>query len=221
MRRAVLFDIDGTLVDSTYVHATTWTSALREQGVTIPCARVHRGIGMGADRMLAWLLGDEAADRLGPSARTRQRELFLDQADGLAPLPGARELITHLVERGTIVVLASSASPPERDALLQVLDLPVEVAAITDAGDVEHSKPHPDLLDIALARVDADRRGSVMVGDARWDMEAAQRAGTVGVGVMTGGLCAEELTSAGAQAVYQDLLALLESLNASPLGPLT
>lgn len=220
MNQVALFDIDGTLVDSTYVHATTWTSALREHGITVACARVHRGIGMGGDRMLEWLLGADQAAEVGPTASARHRELFLEQADGLSPLPGARELIAHLVERGAVVVLASSAAPPERDALLAALDLPVEVAAVTDAGDVEESKPHPELLEVALARVGGQARGSTMVGDALWDMEAAARAGVTGVGVLTGGLAAEELRLAGASAVYEDPLSLLASLASSPLGHL-
>jgi HAD superfamily hydrolase (TIGR01509 family) len=216
---ALLLDVDGTLVDSTYVHVTTWGQALAEVGCPVPCARIHRAIGMGAPLLLRWLVGNDA-ERIEEEATKRHRELFLEQAPGLRPLPGARELVAHCVELGLRVVLATSAEPAEREALLRALDLPVPVHAVTDAGDVELPKPEPDLVLVALQRAGARPDEAVMVGDARWDMEAARRAGVLGVGVQTGGLARIELLQAGAAEVFEDPAALLADLRGSVVGAL-
>ncbi|HVU74526.1 MAG TPA: HAD family hydrolase [Mycobacteriales bacterium] len=220
MTGAALFDVDGTLVDSTYLHVVTWSRTFLEAGLTVSNARIHRAIGMSGTRMLAWLLGEDEARRVEATVTPRHSELFLDQIGSLRPTPGARELIAYLVEHGVRVVLATSAAPEEREALLRVLDLPVPVAAITDASDVDESKPDPELLHIALSRVDTDPRGSTMVGDARWDMQAALRAEVVGIGVRCGGLSEDELLAAGASAVFDDPGALLEAVDTSPLAAL-
>ena len=128
--------------------------------------------------MLAWLLGQQATAAIAPAVGARHRELFLAEAGGLAPLPGARELVEHLVGYGVRVVLATSAAPEERDVLLAALDLPVPVIAVVDASAVPDPKPDPGLLHVALARPEE----SVMVGDARWDMAASPASGSAAAG---------------------------------------
>jgi HAD superfamily hydrolase (TIGR01509 family) len=214
---AVLLDVDGTLVDSTYLHVVTWARALAEHDRTVPQARIHRAIGMGGDKMLGWLLG-EVSEELGESMSVRHRELFLAERARLRPLPGARDFVAELVHRGLPVVLATSAAPPERDALLEALALEVQVAAVTDAGDVDESKPEPDLLQVALDRVGSEPESAVMIGDARWDIEAAKRAGVTGIGMLSGGISESELLAAGAARVYEDPAALLAGLDASPIA---
>lgn len=214
---AVLFDIDGTLVDSNYLHIEAWHHAFAAVGHPVDAWRIHRSIGMDSGKLLGTLLGD-AAESLGDEAKEKHTEFYADLADRLRPIDGARELLRALTERGQTVVLATSAPQAELDRLLDVLQVGPDVDAVTSSEDVGTAKPDPDIVEVALekAGVPADR--AVMVGDAVWDVKAASRAGVRTIGVRSGGYSAAELREAGAIAVYDDVADLLAHLDVSPLG---
>ncbi|HEV2787548.1 MAG TPA: HAD family hydrolase [Solirubrobacteraceae bacterium] len=205
---AVLLDLDGTLVDSVFVHVVTWSDALREHGYEVPMWRIHAAIGMGSDRNLLWWLGREMpeADALAASHKRR----FLDMAERLLPTNGAHALLDDLAGREVPFVIATSAGTEEREALLAALgreDLP-----ITGADDVESSKPATDLLEEAAKAVKADLDQVTMIGDSPWDAEAADRLGVRMIALRCGGFADDRLLSAGAYEVVDDPLALVGRL---------
>lgn len=214
---AVLFDIDGTLVDSSYVHINAWLHAFRAVGRPVDAWRIHRGQGMGSSELLAALLG-EPSDEVSSQAKQHHSERYRQSSELLRAFDGARDVVAAVAQRGATVVLATSAAPDELELLRSVLDIDDAVAKITAAEDVEAAKPEPDLIHIALqqAGVTADR--AVYVGDTVWDGKACGKAGVACVGVLTGGISAAELTEAGAIAVYEDCRALLRELDTSPLA---
>ena len=214
---AVLFDIDGTLVDSSYLHINAWLHALRAVGHPVDAWRIHRGQGMGSSELLAALLG-EASDEVSSQAKQHHSERYRQSSELLRAFDGARDLVAAVAQRGVTVVLATSAAPDELELLRSVLGIEDAVAEITAAEDVEAAKPEPDLIHVALqqAGVTADR--AVYVGDTVWDVKACGKAGVACVGVLSGGISAAELTEAGAVAVYEDCRALLRELDTSPLA---
>jgi len=212
--RIAVLDVDGTLVDTNYQHALAWYRAFRSLGETYPVWRIHRLIGMGGDQLVSALGGDEVEERIGSEARER----WVEEADPLMPetalLPGARELIVALKDRGHRVVLASSGKPHHVDRALDLLDARELADAWTTGDDVEATKPAPDLLQVALKKlgepVDAP---SVVIGDSVYDVEAARNAGMPALVVRSGGFGDDELREAGALAVYDtpaDLAAALD-----------
>lgn len=215
---AVLLDIDGTLVDSNFLHVHAWVQAFAEVGHPVDAWRVHRRIGMGSGRLIGELLGDDA-DRLGGDAKERHTARYAELADLLRPFDGARDLVRALADRGVHVVLSTSAAPEELEKLRAVLDVD-GLVQVTGAEDVDEAKPEPDLVRAALdlAGVPADR--AVFVGDSVWDVEAAVRAGVPCVGVLSGGTSEAELRDAGAADVVEDVAALLRDLDATPVGAL-
>lgn len=214
---AVVFDIDGTLVDSNYVHVVAWQRAFHTVRHPVDAWRIHRAVGMGAPQLLAALLG-EAAEQVGSQVTQLHREHYLRSSDLLRAFHGARELIVAVAQRGARVVLASSAAPDELDILRSILDLPDTIAEITGAGDVEAAKPAPDLIEVALHRAGVTPDRAVFIGDTVWDVQACGKAGVPCVGVLSGGISSDELIEAGAVAVYDDCRALLRDLDASPLA---
>jgi HAD superfamily hydrolase (TIGR01509 family) len=213
-----VLDIDGTLVDSNYQHALAWYRALRSLGETFPVWRLHRLIGMGGDQLVAAIGGDELEERIGDEARERQGKEVEPLLGEMAPLPGARELLLALKERGHTVVLASSGQPDHVDAFLDLLDAREIVDAWTTSGDVESSKPAPDLLQVALEKVGAPQDArSVMIGDSTWDVEAAKKAGMPAIVVRSGGFGDDELKAAGAIALYDTPGDLKDALDETPL----
>jgi HAD superfamily hydrolase (TIGR01549 family) len=213
---AVLLDIDGTLVDSNFLHVHAWIQAFADAGHPVDAWRVHRRIGMGSGRLLAELLGDDA-DRLGDDVKERHTARYAELSDRLRAFDGARELVRELAGRGARVVLSTSAAPEEVERLRAVLDVD-DAVQLTGAADVDEAKPEPDLVHAALelAGVGADR--AVFVGDSVWDVQAATRAGVVCVGVLSGGTSEAELREAGAVAVAEDAAALLRDLDDTPLA---
>jgi HAD superfamily hydrolase (TIGR01509 family) len=214
-----LFDIDGTLVDSSYLHISAWLHAFRAVGHPVDAWRIHRGQGMGSSELLAALLG-EVSDELSSQAKQHHSERYRQSSELLRAFDGARDLVAEVAQRGVTVVLATSAAPDELELLRSVLGIEDVVAEITAAQDVEAAKPEPDLIDVALqqAGVSADR--AVYVGDTVWDVKACGKAGVACVGVLSGGISAAELIEAGAVAVYEDCRALLRELDTSPLADL-
>ena len=210
MPRAAILDVDGTLVDSNYQHTVAWQRALRRHGVAIPAWRIHRHIGMGGDQLVAAVAGEEVEERCGDVVREAEGELYMELIDEVQPLEGARELIVGLAERFDSVVLASSAKESEVDHYLDLLDAREIADAWTTSADVDATKPEPDLVHAALEKAGAP--DGVMIGDTRWDVEAALRAGLVAIGVLTGGFAESELREAGARAVYESALDLVSRL---------
>ncbi|MFF7457055.1 HAD family hydrolase [Kitasatospora sp. NPDC008115] len=215
---AALFDVDGTLLDTTYLHTLAWWEALRQYRRTVPAARVHRAVGMGADRLLDHLLGEDR-DRGDDEAVTAAHDaLYARYWPVVRPLPDAGELLRSCARRGWRVVLASSASERELTALRAALDADEVIAAVTTADDVAATKPEPDLVRAALDRADSAPELAVFVGDTLWDVTAAGRAGVPCVAVESGGHSAQDLLGAGAAEVHADTGELLAALDTSLLA---
>jgi HAD superfamily hydrolase (TIGR01509 family) len=213
-RAGILFDVDGTLVDTTYLHAVSWWQAIRRYGHDVPMAEIHRAVGMGSDNLLNHLLGD-AAD---PKIADAHDELYQPWWPQLRPLPGAADLLRSCAERGLAVVLASSAKEEELGALRRIIDVDDVIAAATSSASAEHSKPAPDILQAALDQSGVDARRSVFVGDSVWDVDAAARLDIPCIGLTCGGTSAAQLTDRGAVATYENPAALLANLTTSPIA---
>jgi HAD superfamily hydrolase (TIGR01509 family) len=208
-----VLDVDGTLVDSNYQHALAWYRALRSLDETFPVWRLHRLIGMGGDQLVLNLGGEELEERIGEEARKRQGE-EVDQLIGeVAPLPGARDLLLAIKQRGHRLVLASSGQQRHVDFALDLLDARGIADAWTSSADAEKTKPAPDLLQVALKKLGAaEDASSVMIGDSVWDVEAAKNAGMPAIAVRSGGFGDDELRGAGAVGIFDtpgDLAAAL------------
>ena len=214
--RAAILDVDGTLVDTNYHHALAWYRAFREHGVVVPVWRLHRHVGMGGEKYVAAVAGDEVEERLGDALRDRWEELFDGVLDEISPLEGAKELLVELKERGHRVVLASSSIEAHLDAFLDLVDARDVADAWTMKDDVEASKPEPDLVRAALDK--AETEDAIMVGDTPWDVESARAAGIDTVCVLTGGFSEAELRDAGAVAVYESVEALRQRLDETSLA---
>lgn len=217
----VLFDVDGTLVDTAYVHTVCWAQALADAGLHPPMATVHRAVGMGADRLVDHVLGTAPGPDVTAEVTRGHDERFARWHDRLTPLPGARALVEHCARRGLVVVLASSSNERDLGALRSALGADEWVALATSSGDAEASKPSPDILGVALERAGLVPERAVAVGDAVWDAYAASALGVPFVGVETGGTSAAELLGAGAVGVASGAAQLLAEFDRTPLGRLT
>jgi HAD superfamily hydrolase (TIGR01509 family) len=215
-RGAVLFDLDGTLVDSNYQHALAWYRAFRSGGILLPLWRIHRCIGMGGDQMVPALIGEARDREIGDDLRAAEKAQFEEMLSEIAPLEGAHELLVDLHARGYELVLASSSPEEYLDRYLDLLDARTLVDAATTAKDVEATKPAPDIIEVAKAK--ARRQALVMVGDSPWDIESAGRAGLSCVCLLTGGYSERELLEAGAEAVFDSLLELRACVGTCFLG---
>jgi HAD superfamily hydrolase (TIGR01509 family) len=212
--QAALLDVDGTLIDTNYHHTLAWFRAFEQHGFVLPLWRIHRAIGMGGDQLVPALVGDEADDEKGDDIRDARDSLYQELIGEVEPLHGSRELISDLKERGVTVVLASSSRKDELDHYLELLDAHDLADAWTTKEDVESTKPEPDLVNAALGK--AGTGNAVMVGDTRWDVEAAAKAGVDTACVLTGGWSAQELREAGAAAVFESVDELRERLDETP-----
>ncbi len=208
-----MVDIDGTLVDTNYHHAIAWYRAFRAFGFVVPLWRIHRHIGMGGDQLVAALAGDGFDRESGDEVRAAEKVLYTQLIGEVEPLAGARALIEDLKAAGHFVVLASSAKPEELEHYLTLLDARALVDAWTDSGDVEQTKPKPDLVLAALEKADAKPRDAVMIGDSTWDCLAAKAAKVRSIGVLTGGFSREELLQAGASKVFDTVEDLRQGLD--------
>ena len=213
---AALLDVDGTLIDSNYEHALAWYRAFRQHGIVLPVWRIHRAIGMGGDQLVPALVGEEKDREQGDEIRDTRDSLYKELIDEVEPLDGAHDLIVELKERGLRIVLASSSPEDELDHYLGLLDARGLADAWTTKDDVEATKPAPDLVLAALEK--AGTQNAVMIGDTRWDIQAAAKAGVETIVVMTGGWSKQELLEAGAVAVFESVEELRERLDETPLG---
>jgi beta-phosphoglucomutase-like phosphatase (HAD superfamily) len=187
--RAVLFDVDGTLADTNYLHAVCWWEAFSQSGFDVPMARIHRAIGMGSGQMLDALLPEDRDRDQDGSMRAAHSALYATFWTRVRPLPGAPDLLRACRERGWRVVLASSADEHEFGALRAALDADDAIDDATSSGDVEQSKPAPDLVQVALGK-----------------------AGVPCIGLLSGGIGRDELREAGAAETYNDPAALLQTV---------
>jgi HAD superfamily hydrolase (TIGR01549 family) len=205
---AVLFDIDGTLVDSTYHHAVAWHRAFTRLGDPPPMWRLHRAIGMGGDKLVAHVAGDETEARHGDKLRDYWRQEYLELREEVQPLRGAAELVRRLSDRYR-VALASSGDPEFSREAIDLLGVGHQISVLTTSEDVDASKPEPDLLGATLDRMGEIGR-AVFVGDTPYDVEAARRAGMGCIALLTGGFSRAELTEAGAVLVVDSLSELVD-----------
>jgi HAD superfamily hydrolase (TIGR01549 family) len=206
--RAVLLDIDGTLIDSTYHHAVAWHRAFARHDLHPPMHTIHRTIGMGGDKLVAEVAGDEVEDRLGDALRDAWREEYLPLRAEVQPLDGAADLVRELTASGHRVALASSGDPQFSREAVDLLGVGDHIEVLTTSEDVDASKPEPDLLGETLRRMGGAER-AVLVGDTVHDVESAKRAGLPCVAVLSGGYGLAELTDAGAVLVVDGPRALL------------
>jgi HAD superfamily hydrolase (TIGR01549 family) len=215
-RPAVLFDVDGTLLDTNYFHSVSWWYALREAGEDIAMARIHPLIGMGSDQLLTDLLGEEREGLSDIHAK-----YYKPYKKDLHAFPKAADLLAEVARRGARVVLATSSKEEDLDQLLEALACDEGVIEEVVHGDmVGSSKPAPDIFAVALDHLDLDPVQTMVVGDTRWDIEAATKIGLDVVTVLTGGWTRRDLQDAGAVAVYDDVAELLARLDDSPLARL-
>jgi HAD superfamily hydrolase (TIGR01509 family) len=214
-RMGVLVDVDGTLLDTNYLHTMAWSRALRDLDEWAPMNAIHRLVGMGADQLVPELLGHD----LDGADAAHDRHYATLKAD-VRPFPEAATLLRRMHDAGLVVVLASSASENDLADLLRALDADDAIGAVVNADHVERSKPDPQIFTVARDKGGIDPSLVVAVGDTVWDVEAARAAGMGCVTVESGGSSRHELTEAGAVAVYRDVKELGEQLMTSPIGTL-
>jgi HAD superfamily hydrolase (TIGR01509 family) len=211
---ALLFDLDGTLVDSVYQHVVAWQEALAACGIPLSVWRIHRRIGMSGGLFLE-ALRTETGLELDAATSQRlvelHREGYLRRADGVVALPGARELLATLGERGIPFAIATSGAKATAMSAIDLLQLPDSVPIVT-RDMVQYAKPDPHLFLAAARLLGAQPAQCFVVGDSVWDLLAARRAGSLGVGVLSGGYGRAELQDAGAYRVYADAAEMLEHL---------
>jgi HAD superfamily hydrolase (TIGR01509 family) len=212
---ALLFDLDGTLVDSVYQHVLAWREALEKTGMQLAVWRIHRRIGMSGGLLINALLretGHQVTDEEAAHLQRSHEEAFARQAAQVRPLPGARQLLDYLTAADIPFAIATSGRIESARPSLQALGVGPEIPIIT-RDQVRHAKPDPDLFLAAAARLNVDIRDSIVVGDSVWDLLAARRAWALGVGLLSGGYGQDELEQAGAYRVYQDPADLLKHLD--------
>jgi HAD superfamily hydrolase (TIGR01509 family) len=212
---AVVFDLDGTLVDTTYLHALAWWRTSVAHGLDIPFNRFHQLIGMGGDQLGAELFGGPRPDL--EAGRAEQFRLLHDE---VRLLPGARELVVAVAGMGHRVVIGTSGEPADVERSLDLLDVAGHLYGVVSSSEVDSSKPAPDIFERALTLAEVDPERAVVVGDTVWDARAAGAAGVASIGLLTGGHATRDLLEAGAAAVFDDPADLLADLDASPIGPL-
>jgi HAD superfamily hydrolase (TIGR01509 family) len=213
--QALIFDLDGTLVDTVYAHVFAWQRALEEAGLPVDGWRIHRRIGMSGGlfaRAVAREIGRPLSDEETEAVQRRHGELFRTLLPERRALPGAVELLATLRELGVVHGIATSGRRPEIDASLAVLGVGAETPVV-ERGDVARAKPEPDLFLACAERLGVPATGCYVVGDAVWDLLAARRAGMLSVGLLSGGYGEDELTRAGAFRVYRDAAELESSLD--------
>jgi HAD superfamily hydrolase (TIGR01509 family) len=209
MAKIVVLDIDGTLMDTNYLHIEAWARAFEEVGHRVPRSELHKQIGKGSSLLIQEFVDDEEKIE-------KIEELHTEYYGGLQehghPLPGAKELISSLLERGYEVWFVTSAKDEELEHHMEELEAEGKITGVVNSSAVENSKPAPDIFELTLERAGASPDETVAVGDAIWDIESASAAGIRTVAVLTGGAFSrQELEEVGAVEVYENCAALLES----------
>jgi HAD superfamily hydrolase (TIGR01509 family) len=213
--QALIFDLDGTLVDTVYAHVFAWQRALDEAGLPIDGWRIHRRIGMSGGlfaRAVAREIGRDLEPEEVEAVQNRHGELFRELLPHRRPLPGAVRLLAELHEQGVPYAIGTSGRRPEIDKSLEALGIPDDIVVV-ERGDVRRAKPEPDLFLTCAQRLGIEPGLCYVVGDAIWDLLAARRAGMFSVGLLSGGYGEDELERAGAYRVYRDAEELRISLD--------
>ncbi|HEX8502423.1 MAG TPA: HAD family hydrolase [Pyrinomonadaceae bacterium] len=220
MLKAVIFDVDGTLVDSVDLHARAWQEALAHFGKRVEFGRVRYQIGKGGDQLMPVFLSKEELDEFGEKLEEYRGELFKrDYLPRVKGFPSVRGLFERVGAEGLRIALASSAKADELKTYKKIADVEDLVEEETSADDAEKSKPHPDIFEAALGRLDGvSPAEAVVVGDTPYDAEAAGKAGIETVGLLCGGFPEEDLRAAGCVRIYRDAAHLLAEYDTSPLA---
>lgn len=216
---AVLFDIDGTLIDSNYLHVYAWQRAFADVGVGVETWRIHRSIGMDGATLVRTLSND-APDETQRRLKDAHSHYYFGSTTLLRPLPGAQQLLDRVAGLGLQVVLATSAHEDELAVLRKILDRDELVSATTSSVDVDTAKPNPEILSVALDRVGAGIDEAVFIGDTVWDAKACVRIGLANIGVLTGGISSAELETAGATQIFEGPEQLVSHLHQTPIADL-
>ena len=213
--KALIFDLDGTLVDSVYPHALSWQRALSDFGMPCPAWAIHRRIGMSGKlpvksiaRAQHRTVSDGDIEKLGE----RHAQLFRQLAPTCSPLPGAVDLLAYLAQATIRHGIATSGKADEVESSLKGLSLSASVIVV-DGSMVREVKPEPDLFLLCQEKLKVERSDCLIVGDAVWDIHAARRPGISSVGLLSGGCGDQQLYNAGAMRVYRDAQALLEGID--------
>jgi phosphoglycolate phosphatase-like HAD superfamily hydrolase len=214
-KRAAIFDVDGTLVDTNHLHVVTWWEAFRQGGHRVPMREIHRAVGLGSGDLIEHLLGKDRDPEDDEQFVAAHHALYATYFERLPALEAAGDLLRALAGRGWTIVLATSASGPELSALRRAIDADDVILGAASADDVADGKPAPDPVRQARELADVPSERAVFVGDTVWDMEAAVRDGVVPLAVLSGGIPRADLEAAGAHAVYGDPADLLEHLDIS------
>jgi HAD superfamily hydrolase (TIGR01509 family) len=216
LRPGVLFDVDGTLLDTNYLHVLSWWQAMNDAGhEDVSMAAIHRSIGIASEGLVERLLGH--ADEEAVEAHSRRYEALRDQ---VTAFPGAADLVGACADRGFVAVLATSGKEDDLEWMLPAIGAGDSFAGATTSSEVEEGKPSPDLLTAAIEEHRLDPSRSVAIGDTVWDVKAAEKAGVHCIALTCGGISEAELREAGAAEVYADPAELLERLDDSLLGRL-
>jgi HAD superfamily hydrolase (TIGR01549 family) len=215
MPLAVIFDIDGTLVDTNYQHALAWFRAFRQHDLVMAIWEIHRAIGIGSDRVVEMLAGESVERELGEKLRAAEGPLYQEMIGEVQPMEGARELLRDLKATGHAVILASSAEKEDAERYIKLLRAEEFVDDYTTSAEVKESKPEPDIVNAAVEK--AGGGPAVMIGDSTWDCKAATRADLPSIGVLTGGFSRQELQEAGATVVFDSVEHLRHHLGGESL----
>lgn len=220
MLRAILFDVDGTLVDTVDLHAAAWKEALARYGKQVSFQKIRSQIGKGGDQLIPVFLTEEEVERWGEELDRFRAELYKEQYLPKArPFPCVRELFQRIQRDGRRIVLATSGKQDEVEHYIRLLGVQGLVDAYTTSDEVERSKPHPDIFAVALRKAGVENpREALVVGDSPYDIEAATRIAVPAIGLLCGGFPEQDLRAAGAVAIYASPCDLLEHYEQSPLG---
>lgn len=219
MPKAVIFDVDGTLIDSVDLHARSWVDAFHDFGHEVGFDEVRRQIGKGGDQLLPVFLSPDEIDEQGETLEARRGEILKDRyLAQVTAFPDVRALLERILAQGQRIALASSAKSDELQTYKRLARIEDLLDTETTSDDAKHSKPEPDIFEAALARLEGiEAHEIVVVGDTPYDAEAAAKAGLRTIGMRCGGWSADELTRAGCIAVYADPADLLANFDTSPL----
>ena len=216
-KQAILFDIDGTLVDSNEHHVSAWQQAFRRHGFELDRQAIHDQVGKGGDNLVPSLVPDAPEDVREALDHAHGEIYKRDYIGRVQPFPGARELLLKAKDAGKAVVLASSASQLELDHYVRLLDAGKIIDAATSNDDVEHSKPCPDIFEQAVSKAGVAPSEAIVVGDTPYDVLAARRSGVDSIAVRSGGFAEQQLSGCGPLAIYDDVAALLADFANSPI----
>ncbi|HMB03450.1 MAG TPA: HAD family hydrolase [Isosphaeraceae bacterium] len=221
MLRAVIFDVDGTLIDSVDAHARAWRDMFARYGHEVPFDEIRHQIGKGSDQLMPVFLSEDEMERFGERLdRERSAWFKKEYLPHLRAFPATRELFERIKEDGRRIVLASSAKEDELERYKELARIGDLIEEATSSDEAEKSKPHPDIFQAALGRLkDVEPAEVLVVGDTPYDVEAASKADLRTIGLLCGGFPEAEIRAAGAIAIFRDPADLLARYDESPLAP--